>query len=88
MLVMKFGGTSVGSAERMEQIIELISKKNGKQPPVVVLSAMSGVTNLLIEGAEVALKRDMPAAQKNIDAIQDKHHKAINTLFNEESVRQ
>lgn len=46
MVVMKFGGTSVGSAERIRHVGELIS---GDERKVVVLSAMSGVTNRLVE---------------------------------------
>lgn len=83
MLVMKFGGTSVGAAERMEQIITLTSV-DGKRvtaPPVVVLSAMSGVTNLLIDGANAALKRDLPAALAKVDDIRAKHNDAVVALF-------
>ena len=81
-VVMKFGGTSVGSAERMQQVIDLVvsAQKNGKKP-VVVLSAMSGITNLLIEGADRALKRDLDGALNVISKIQTKHEEAINALF-------
>ena len=55
MLVMKFGGTSVGGPERMREIITLVfDQSRVTTPPVVVLSAMSGVTNLLIEAAQLA----------------------------------
>ena len=81
-VVMKFGGTSVGSAERMQQVIDLVvsAQKNGKKQ-VVVLSAMSGITNLLIEGADRALKRDLDGALNVISKIQTKHEEAINALF-------
>ena len=46
MKVLKFGGTSVGSAERMQNVVRLISDGETK---IVVLSAMSGTTNSLIE---------------------------------------
>lgn len=46
MKVLKFGGTSVGSAERIKSVAELI---NDGQPKIVVLSAMSGTTNTLVE---------------------------------------
>ena len=85
MLVMKFGGTSVGSADRMEQIVTLVSdSKRVKTSPVVVLSAMSGVTNMLIDGADLALKRDLPAALAKVDAIRQKHVDAIQTLFSKD----
>ena len=46
---MKFGGTSVGSAQRMKEVTKLISDKEQK---IVVLSAMSGTTNTLVEIAD------------------------------------
>lgn len=87
-IVMKFGGTSVGSAARMEQVIELVQsvQKRGKMP-VVVLSAMSGVTNLLIEGAEKAQAQDLSAALAVVEKIRIKHDEAINALFKENDVR-
>ncbi|MBX9571028.1 MAG: lysine-sensitive aspartokinase 3 [Candidatus Obscuribacterales bacterium] len=82
MIVMKFGGTSVGSAERMQEVISLVqsAQQKGRQP-VVVLSAMSGITNWLIEGAELALDRKFEDAVKVLDKIRDKHVEAINKLF-------
>jgi aspartate kinase len=89
MLVMKFGGTSVGSAERMEQIITLASdSKRVKSSPVVVLSAMSGVTNMLIAGAEQALKRDLKGALAQVDAIRAKHAEAIEKLFTDNGTKE
>ena len=46
MIVMKFGGTSVGSPQRMKHVAELVTKQN--EPVLLVLSAMSGTTNSLI----------------------------------------
>jgi aspartate kinase len=84
MLVMKFGGTSVGSAQRMQEVVELVSdKKRVKTPPVVVLSAMSGITNALIEGAQLSFKRELKQALAKADAIRHKHMDAINTLFDD-----
>lgn len=89
MLVMKFGGTSVGSAERMEQIITLTSdSKRVKSSPVVVLSAMSGVTNMLIEGAELSLKRDLAGGLAKVEAIRQKHLEAIAQLFKDEETKE
>ena len=44
---MKFGGTSVGKPERMQQIVTLVTKE--EEPAIVVLSALSGTTNALVE---------------------------------------
>lgn len=84
MLVMKFGGTSVGSAERMKQVLTLSTQAMAKskgEPPVVVLSAMSGVTNLLIAGAEQALAHNLTAASETLNTILKKHEQAIEELL-------
>ncbi|MEO6849958.1 MAG: hypothetical protein ABI203_03965, partial [Mucilaginibacter sp.] len=55
MKVLKFGGTSVGSAQSISTVIEILKKEyDAGEKPVVVLSAMSGVTNLLSAMAEKA----------------------------------
>ncbi|HQO50472.1 MAG TPA: aspartate kinase, partial [Bacteroidales bacterium] len=56
MLIMKFGGTSVGSANRMQNLVDLI---HNDQPKIVVLSAMSGTTNALVE-ISTSLFKDEP----------------------------
>jgi aspartate kinase len=82
MLVMKFGGTSVGSAQRMRQVLSLARRAaSDGQAQIVVLSAMSGVTNLLIAGAEKALAHDLKGAAETIDTIIAKHDQAIAELL-------
>ncbi|HEY2739623.1 MAG TPA: bifunctional aspartate kinase/homoserine dehydrogenase I, partial [Thermoanaerobaculia bacterium] len=54
MRVMKFGGTSVGSAERMRGVVRLVGEAVARERVLVVASAVSGVTNLLIDGARTA----------------------------------
>src|SRR5205807_5992221 len=49
LLVMKFGGTSMGSAERMRVAADIIARQRQKQPVLVVVSAMSKVTDLLLD---------------------------------------
>ncbi len=49
--VMKFGGTSVGDASCIARVAEIVAKASRQNPVVVVVSAMSGVTNRLIEAA-------------------------------------
>jgi len=86
MLVMKFGGTSVGSAQRMEQVVELTcDSQRIKKAPVVVLSAMSGVTNGLIDGGTLSLKRNLPQALAKVDWIRAKHSEAIRSLFKDKA---
>ena len=47
MIVLKFGGTSVGTAKSIRQVVEIVTRIN--EPKVVVLSAVSGTTNSLVE---------------------------------------
>lgn len=87
MLVMKFGGTSVGSAERFLTIVDIVrntSKEHGA--PVIVVSAMSGVTDLLIKAAQEAKERDLDAALDVLDKIHEKHKDCIYTLFQQASI--
>lgn len=59
MKVMKFGGTSVGNAERMKQVASLITESG--EPTFVVLSAMSGTTNSLVEISNYLYKKNPEA---------------------------
>ncbi len=87
MLVMKFGGTSVGAADRFISVAEIVEDTiQSDGPPVVVLSAMSGVTNLLIEGAERAKEHNLDAALEIISKLRLKHKDTISALFTESQV--
>lgn len=74
MKVMKFGGTSVGKPERMHHIVSLVSKET--EPVIVVLSALSGTTNALVEIGEHIAKGDRNAARQSIDKL-EKHYYAF-----------
>ncbi len=88
MIVMKFGGTSVGSKERFEQVYALISKANNVDgPPLVVVSAMSGVTNALIEAANHAVRRNLDGALAQIEMIGQKHIDAAKGLLDATSAQ-
>ena len=76
---MKFGGTSVGSAERIRALADLV-KQRLAQRPVVVVSALSGVTDLLIRGAKLALDRD-PAAEEVAKELETRHQALLAELF-------
>jgi aspartate kinase len=87
MLVMKFGGTSVGSAERMQGVLELVKSAHIKDDKiVVVLSAMSGMTNALIDGAQKAVQHDLKGALLVAAKISDTHIQAIENLFSKSDV--
>ena len=78
MRVLKFGGTSVGSAERMKGVVKLISDGNTK---VVVLSAMSGTTNSLIEFTNYLRNGNVLGACEHSTGLQDKYKQTIRDLY-------
>ncbi len=85
MIVMKFGGTSVGSAERIRGVAHLV-KERLKQQPVVVTSAMSKVTDMLIKGAKAALRRDAEADEIVLE-LRRRHETAVHELFSDTPTR-
>ena len=73
MIVMKFGGTSVGSAARMKEVTSLITAQ--KSNVIVVLSAMSGTTNSLIQIADYLHANNPSAATEIINSLDDKYRR-------------
>ena len=67
MKVMKFGGTSVGSPSRMKEVTNLVVSYN--EPVFVVLSAMSGTTNSLVEISDYLYKKNPEGANEVINKI-------------------
>ena len=78
MKVLKFGGTSVGSVENMRAVMQLITDGNQK---VVVLSAMSGTTNSLVEIANYLQKKNKDGARQVISQLEQKYNKVVNDLY-------
>lgn len=85
MKVMKFGGTSVGSPERMREVATLITQ-SGK-PTFVVLSAMSGTTNTLIEISDYLYKKNPEGANEVINNLEQKYMGHIDELYAHEDVK-
>jgi len=83
MQVLKFGGTSVGSAENMRKVASIISDVEGKK--IVVLSAMSGTTNSLVKIAEFIKDKKKEKALYEIDFLKLKYQIEVEELFFEES---
>lgn len=79
MNILKFGGTSVGSAQSISALIEILRKERGDENPIVVLSAMGGVTNMLLEMAENARKAQDYADQ--LKEVEAKHFEVIRALL-------
>jgi aspartokinase/homoserine dehydrogenase 1 len=81
LLVMKFGGTSVGSAERMQVAVRLSAEQRKKRPVVIVVSAMSGVTDLLIETTKHAEAGDRAGLEANVRKLEERHNQASRELL-------
>jgi aspartate kinase len=78
---MKFGGTSMGSSERMRAAAEIISKESAKRPICVVVSAMSKVTDLLLDTLRHAELGDRAAVDNNLRTLQERHIQACDELL-------
>jgi len=85
MKVLKFGGTSVGSALRMKKLAPLITPH---QPCIVVLSAMSGTTNALVEIANTLYAKENDKAGTLITTLENKYYAVVNELFNGDSFKE
>ena len=83
---MKFGGTSVGSPARMKEVARLVTQSG--EPVFVVLSAMSGTTNELVEMSNRLYKKNTEGAHEIIDNLEQKYLVHINELYSTEEYRQ
>lgn len=85
MKVMKFGGTSVGSAQRMKNVARLIS--DGKQN-MVVLSAMSGTTNTLVEISGYLYNRNTDGANETINRLEATYRRHAEELYSTDKYKE
>ncbi|WP_316823016.1 aspartate kinase [Pedobacter gandavensis] len=85
MKILKFGGTSVGSPERMKKLLDII---NPAEEQIVVLSAVSGTTNSLVEISGKLLKEDKQVALSLINALHQKYNEFVIELLPEEEYRE
>ncbi|MDE6039689.1 MAG: aspartate kinase, partial [Paramuribaculum sp.] len=81
---MKFGGTSVGSAERIKNVAELITSRGRN---FVVLSAMSGTTNALVSITDYLRRANIPAASEAIHQLEQKYAAVVSELLASETFR-
>lgn len=80
MKVLKFGGTSVGTVESLKGVLSIVKKSyDAKEKPLVVLSAMSGVTNLLTQLAEDAAEGK--SFSEGLKSLEDKHFSVVKELL-------
>jgi aspartate kinase len=85
MKVYKFGGTSVGSPANMRAVMEIITPG---EPKIVVLSAMSGTTNSLVEIGETLAKGDKQGAILLIKKLEEKYHTVVDELYKTDGYKQ
>jgi aspartate kinase len=85
MKVMKFGGTSVGTPQRMKEVTSLVTKSG--EPVFIVLSAMSGTTNSLVEISDYLYKKNPDGANEVINNLERKYTKHLEELFTKDEYR-
>ncbi|MBZ5675759.1 MAG: aspartate kinase [Acidobacteriia bacterium] len=83
LLVMKFGGTSMGSAERIRVAARLTAEQSAKRPVVVVVSAMSKVTDLLLDSLRKAEAGDQADLDANLEKLSERHRECCRGLLPE-----
>ena len=76
MQVLKFGGTSVANAENIKKVIAIVSDTIKKENTIVVVSALGGVTDLLLDAAVMAASGNPDYIQK-IELIEERHRACI-----------
>ena len=87
MKVLKFGGTSVGSVESILSLKAIVEKEAQKQPIIVVVSALGGITDKLIATSLLAQKGD-EAWKDEFQAMVERHHKMIDTIITDPRKRE
>ena len=84
MKVLKFGGTSVGSAQRMKDVVKLFAGER----KIVVLSAMSGTTNTLVSIADYLYKKNTDGAAETINSLEIKYDSVVEELYSTAEYKQ
>ena len=85
MKVMKFGGPSVGSPERMKGVASLVTESG--EPTFIVLSAMSGTTNSLVEISDYLYKKNPEGANEVINNLEKKYMQHVEELYSTEEMK-
>ncbi len=83
---MKFGGTSVGTPARMKEVTNLVTKSG--EPVFVVLSAMSGTTNSLVEISDYLYKKNPDGANEVINQLERKYMKHVDELYATDAMKE
>src|SRR5215472_14390514 len=83
LIVMKFGGTSVGSAERFRQCAEIVARGAVEDRVVVVVSAMAGVTDLIFKTIDAARHGDVSTTKAHLERFEAVHRALVENLFDQ-----
>ena len=86
MKVMKFGGTSVGSPERMKSVASLVTESG--EPTFIVLSAMSGTTNSLVEISDYLYKKNPDGANEIINKLETRYLQHVEDVYSTDEYQQ
>ena len=84
---MKFGGTSVGSVKSILSLRNIVEREARRQPVVVVVSALGGITDKLLQTAQMALDGD-ERYKSEMKSMADRHHQMIDTIINDTKARE
>ena len=87
MKVLKFGGTSVGSVKSILSLKRIVEKEARKQPIVVVVSALGGITDMLISTSRLA-QEGKDEWKEQFEQMVDRHHKLIDTIITDTNDRE
>src|SRR3712207_2560498 len=86
MKVLKFGGTSVGSVKSILSLKNIVEKEARQEPVIVVVSALGGITDKLLNTAQLALNGDQNWRME-FDEMVDRHHKMIDAIISNPTSR-
>ncbi|MEI7934802.1 MAG: lysine-sensitive aspartokinase 3, partial [Chlorobiaceae bacterium] len=87
MAVMKFGGTSVGTVQAMQQAISIVAREEERGTPLVVLSACSGITNKLVHIADAAGRSALDEAMALAGEVRSFHLKLVDELIKNDALK-
>src|SRR5215470_4172283 len=85
MILLKFGGTSVGAAPQIDQAARIVQAVRDRKP-IVVVSAMGGITDALLQAGAAAVTGQTRLREDKLWDIRSRHDQAINQLFKDRSV--
>ncbi len=84
MQVLKFGGTSVANAENIRKVISIVREANKKSQVIVVVSALGGVTDLLLDAGTLAAEKKSSYFEK-LNTVEQRHIDCINELISDKN---